>query len=80
MSVEPGFGGQPFKESAIEKIKYLNNMRKEKKYHYLIEVDGGINDQNSKLVKNAGVDIIVVGSYLMKSEDIKLTYEKLKRI
>lgn len=80
MSVEPGFGGQPFKESAIKKIEYLNNIRNEKKYHYLIEVDGGINNINAKLVKDAGVDIIVVGSYLMKSEDIRETYKKLKKI
>ena len=80
MSVEPGFGGQPFKDSAISKIEYLNRARCEKKYHYLIEVDGGINDQNAKLVKNAGCDIIVVGSYLMKSDNIQETYKKLKNI
>ena len=80
MSVEPGFGGQPFKDSAIKKIEYLDKVRKEKKYQYLIEVDGGINDQNAKLVKSVGCDIIVVGSFLMKSNSVKDTYKKLKNI
>ena len=59
------------------KIKYLNNVRKINNYHYLIEVDGGINLQTAKLVKEAGCDIIVVGSYLMKSKDIDKTYHQL---
>lgn len=80
MSVEPGFGGQMFQEQAIEKIKYLNNVRKINNYHYLIEVDGGINLQTAQLVKEAGCDIIVVGSYLMKSKDIDKTYHQLKNI
>lgn len=80
MSVDPGFGGQPFKKSAIKKIEYLNQLRKEKKYKYKISVDGGIDDKNAALVKNAGCDIIVVGSFLMKSDSIKNTYDKLKKI
>ena len=64
----------------IKKIEYLDKVRKEKKYQYLIEVDGGINDQNAKLVKSAGCDIIVVGSFLMKSNSVKDTYKKLKNI
>lgn len=80
MSVDPGFGGQPFKESAIKKIECLNQLRKEKKYKYKISVDGGIDDKNAALVKNAGCDIIVVGSFLMKSDSIKNTYDKLKKI
>ncbi|QWC00731.1 ribulose-phosphate 3-epimerase [Mycoplasmatota bacterium] len=64
MSVEPGKGGQKFMENALDKIRYLDHLRKEKGYHFLIEVDGGINFDTAKLVKKAGADIIVVGSYI----------------
>ena len=80
MSVEPGFGGQEFNKNAVEKIAYLNSVRHDKQLSFLIEVDGGINLDTAKLVKNAGCDIIVVGSYLMKSSDIENTYKKLKEL
>ncbi len=64
MSVEPGFGGQKFDPSAIDKIKYFKAKREERNYNYLIEVDGGINEQTGMLVKQAGVDILVAGSYV----------------
>lgn len=66
MSVEPGKGGQKFLNSALKKIKYLK--KRQPKYNYLIEVDGGIDDKTSKLVKQAGADVIIVGSYLVKSD------------
>lgn len=66
MSVEPGKGGQKFNEESLEKIKYLKENKKNN--HYLISVDGGINNETSKLVKKAGADVIVVGTYLTKSE------------
>lgn len=68
MSVEPGFGGQKFNPSCVEKIAALNAKREEFGYNYLIEVDGGINDQTSKLVKEAGVDVLVAGSYVFGEE------------
>ncbi|MDD8049342.1 MAG: ribulose-phosphate 3-epimerase [Thomasclavelia sp.] len=71
MSVEPGFGGQSFKESALDKIKQLSNLRKENNYHYLIEVDGGINDQTGMKCKEAGVDVLVAGSYVFNSDNYK---------
>lgn len=80
MSVEPGFGGQAFKESALEKIAYLKSIRDKNNYHYLIEVDGGINNINAKKVKDAGCDIIVVGSYLMNRDNVIETFEMLKKI
>lgn len=64
MSVEPGKGGQKFMESSLDKIKILKS--KQKSNHYLISVDGGINNETSKLVKEAGVDVAVVGTYLTK--------------
>lgn len=80
MSVEPGFGGQKFMPSALDKIKYLKDIKDKHNFHYLIEVDGGINIVTAKLVKDAGCDVIVVGTYLMNSENFHECYEELKRI
>lgn len=68
MSVEPGFGGQKFMPSAVDKIKELDSLRKKNNYHYLISVDGGINDKTILDVRAAGVDIAVAGSYLFKQK------------
>ncbi|ALD66743.1 ribulose-phosphate 3-epimerase [Spiroplasma cantharicola] len=65
MSVYPGFGGQSFIASSLEKIKKLRELKNKHKYIYSIQVDGGINDDTYKLVQNAGVDMIVAGSYLV---------------
>lgn len=62
MSVEPGKGGQKFMDNSIEKIKYLKDRKGD--YHYLIGVDGGINNLTINLVKAAGADVAIVGSYL----------------
>ena len=75
MSVEPGKGGQKFIEDSIEKIKYLKH--KQSDYKYLISVDGGINENISKIVKEAGADIVIVGTYLADNLN-KETIEKLK--
>lgn len=77
MSVEPGFGGQTFMESSIEKIKTLRKLIDENKYSCLIEVDGGINDKTSKIVIAAGADILVCGSYLFKG-DVKKNMEAIR--
>lgn len=65
MSVEPGFGGQSFIENSLEKINWLYNERKNNGYNYLISVDGGINRDTVKKVKDK-VDICVCGSYFFK--------------
>ena len=62
MSVEPGKGGQSFLDSSIDKIDYLYKKREQNEYDYVIEVDGGINDQTIQKVNKA--DICVVGSYI----------------
>lgn len=62
MSVEPGLGGQKFLDSSIEKIKELDNIRKKNNYHYVIEVDGGINNETINYCQNC--DIVVVGSFI----------------
>ena len=78
MSVEPGFGGQSFIPDALDKIKYLRNMIDGNDYNCLIEVDGGINEKTGPLCVEAGVDILVAGSYLFGKEDIKERMELLR--
>ncbi len=78
MSVEPGFGGQSFKEIALDKIKDLATRRKENSAHYLIEVDGGINATTGKQCKDAGVDVLVAGSYVFNSDDYTQRITSLK--
>ena len=72
MSVEPGFGGQKFIESTIDKVKALSDIRKST-HSFIIEVDGGINVDNAVKLKEVGGDLIVVGTYLMNSNDIVTT-------
>ncbi len=69
MSVEPGFGGQKFMVDQLEKVKTLVELRKIYGYHYMIEIDGGINGDTAKLAKAAGVDIAVVGSFIFNAKD-----------
>lgn len=71
MSVEPGFGGQPFMKEAIERIKYAKLRNSELNGKALIQVDGGINDKTIEYVKNAGVDVVVAGSYIFKNNIIE---------
>ncbi|MCR5506181.1 MAG: ribulose-phosphate 3-epimerase [Bacilli bacterium] len=78
MSVEPGFGGQSFMENGLEKIAYLRKIIDERKLNCFIEVDGGINNETAKLCKDAGVDVLVAGSYLFGHEDIKERIALLK--
>ena len=82
MSVFPGFGGQKFMPEVLEKIKELKRIKDEKNYKFHIEVDGGINFSNSKIVLEAGADILVSGTTIFKENngDIKSNIEKLKSI
>ena len=66
MSVEPGRGGQKFISSSIKKIETLKEIRETNDYNYLIEVDGGINDETISYVKDA--DIYVAGNYIVKND------------
>ncbi len=77
MSVNPGFGGQNFIPSVLEKAKRLKDLLIKKGSNALIEVDGGVNDKNIKDLKNAGVDIVVAGSYVFKN-DYKTAIRSLK--
>ena len=80
MSVNPGFGGQKFMPEVLYKIKELRKIKDKNHYHFDIEVDGGINFSNSKLVLEAGADILVSGTTVFKENDgnIKTNIEKLK--
>ena len=69
MSVEPGFGGQKFMPSVLEKMKKLRNIINEKKINVDIEIDGGINFNNSKKVKEFGANILVSGSTVFKEHN-----------
>lgn len=77
MSVEPGLGGQSFMPSALDKIRKCHEYITLNKLKALIEVDGGINETTGPLCREAGVDILVAGSYLFNHEDIKERYQKL---
>lgn len=78
MSVHPGSGGQPFMNESLEKIRALDDYRKKHRLAYRIEVDGGINDKTGKSCKEAGADILVSGSYILKSDDFASKIERLK--
>jgi len=77
MSVNPGFGGQKFIPNVIRKAKQLKQMINEKNANCLIEVDGGVNDKNIQELKDAGVDVVVAGSYVFKN-NYKEAIESLK--
>ena len=76
MSVEPGFGGQSFIPQSLEKIATLRKLIDQQQASALIEVDGGINGHTGQLCKQAGVDVLVAGSYVFK-DDIIAAVESL---
>ena len=69
MSVNPGFGGQKFMKETLKKVKVLRAEIDKMKLKTQIEIDGGINFENSKIVKDAGVDILVSGTTIFKEND-----------
>jgi ribulose-phosphate 3-epimerase len=80
MSVNPGFGGQKFMPEVLTKIKQLKKIQNEKGLSFDIEIDGGINFENSKSAIEAGANILVSGTTIFKSNngDIKKNIELLK--
>ncbi|MCI9598531.1 MAG: ribulose-phosphate 3-epimerase [Firmicutes bacterium] len=71
MSVNPGFGGQKFIGSALEKVKVLKALRDKNNCDFTIEIDGGINLENVKPVTDAGVELVVAGSSVFKASDVE---------
>ena len=65
MTVTPAFGGQKFMHEQVQKIKDLDEIRKNNNYNYEIAVDGGVNNENAKICKNNGANVLAVGSYLL---------------
>ncbi len=78
MSVNPGFGGQKFIPSVLDKIKELRDLAQRKNPSLLIEIDGGVNDKNAPLLKEAGADILVAGSYVFKHPDYAKAIKALR--
>lgn len=78
MSVNPGFGGQKFLPLALKKIADLDKIRTQFNHKLLIQVDGGVTDQNAPLLKNAGADILVAGSFIFGAKDYKNAINQIK--
>ena len=80
MSVNPGFGGQKFIENTIQKVKRLRKMIKESSSNALIEVDGGVNAHTAPLLAQAGVDVMVAGSYVFGADCPEERIKELKNL
>ena len=80
MSVNPGFGGQKFIENTIAKVKRLRQLINESGSHALIEVDGGVQGETAPRLVQAGVDVLVSGSYVFKAKDPEAVIHSLKEL
>ena len=78
MSVNPGFGGQKFIKNTFSKIEQLNEIKKQKKLKFLIEVDGGVNLDNATKLIDCGANVLVAGSFVFGSKKPIETIKKLK--
>ena len=78
MSVNPGFGGQRFIEQTYNKIRRLRSMIDRTGASALIEIDGGVSDQNARKLVDTGADVLVAGSFVFKSEQPLTTIQQLK--
>lgn len=80
MSVNPGFGGQKFISNAVVKVCELDEIRKAEELNFVIEIDGGVDLNNCKMLADAGVDILVAGSQVYGAEDITKRTKEFKKI
>jgi ribulose-phosphate 3-epimerase len=80
MSVNPGYGGQKFIPSAVEKVRKLAKLIKENNSKAIIEIDGGVNLETGKLLADAGAQALVAGSFVFNSADPKATISALKQL
>ncbi|MEG2053548.1 MAG: ribulose-phosphate 3-epimerase, partial [Oscillospiraceae bacterium] len=74
----PGFGGQSFMPCGLEKIKQLSLEKKKNGYDYIIEVDGGINEETASQCAENGAEMLVAGSYVFGNKDIKTAIDTIK--
>ncbi|AZZ36137.1 ribulose-phosphate 3-epimerase [Bdellovibrio sp. qaytius] len=74
MTVEPGFGGQEFMHDQLEKVSWLKSYRDKNKLSYLIQIDGGVNEQTAQLCWEAGADVLVAGSAIFSGEKTPENY------
>lgn len=79
MSVNPGFGGQPFIENSLDKIRALRDMIQEKELSTLIQIDGGVNENTIADISKAGVDVFVSGSAIFGSPDYRKTIDSYRK-
>ena len=79
MSVNPGFGGQKFIDNTYNKIRSLKEMIEKRNLNTLIEIDGGVNTQNSSLLYEAGADVLVAGNAIFTSQDKIKTIRDLQK-
>lgn len=78
MTVEPGFGGQTFMEEMLDKVRVLQEEMKERRVSPLIEVDGGVNEENVVLASQAGADICVAGTAVFRSSNPAETIRRMQ--
>jgi len=79
MTVNPGFGGQEFIYETVPKIEKLAEIKGKNNFSFEISVDGGINYETAEIVKKAGVDTLIVGSFIFRSKDYRKVIEGLKK-
>lgn len=80
MTVNPGFGGQKFIEHSIQKVQRLKELILKTGSHALIEVDGGVNHETAPRLVQAGVDVLVAGSYVFGAENPEQRIKELKKL
>ena len=80
MTVNPGFGGQQFIEHSLDKVRMLRQMIERTGAHALIEVDGGVNARTAPLLAQAGVDVLVAGSYVFGADNPEERIKELKNL
>jgi ribulose-phosphate 3-epimerase len=80
MTVNPGFGGQKFIPNSIRRIHEAVELREKFHAKFLIEVDGGINNQNIKAVSDAGADVFVAGASIFKADNVSAATTELKNL
>ena len=79
MSVNPGFGGQKFIPTSVDKIRRLKAMIEARNLKTLIEVDGGVNGETAKACREAGADVLVGGSYVFGAPDMQEAIQTLRK-